>query len=411
MAGIGENLKNIKLAGGREMRDEFDKDRQESQKLSSESNEIGEKQAEDIKCDNLSLLEKALDYLPLGITIKDVEGKIVYTNFTEALLHGYDGKQEILNQYARMFAPRELWEPMDIDKVRDMGAWRRETLNIRKQGETFPVRLNSNIIRDDKGSPIGIVTACEDISDRKRLEQEIIHKQTELEYDRILACGIAHDFNNILTAILGNISIARTIVAPDETLAVRLERMEQAALKGRHLFQQLMSLATATTPAIQALSVEELIQEATGFIVNGCKADYDLILPDSIWPIAADAGQITQILQNLLINACHAIAGGGKITIAAENIVIESGDKNIPVDPGKYVRISLRDTGTGIAKENLEKIFNPLYTTKETGSGLGLAISKVIMNKHRGHICVDSEVGVGTTFTLYLPAAPMERNT
>lgn len=386
------------------MRYEFEKDRQVSQEFSSSSCETGEKQAGERKHDNLSLLEKALDYLPLGITIKNVDGKIVYTNFTEALLHGYDGKQEILNQYARMFAPRELWEPIDIDKVSSMGAWQRETLNIRKQGNTFPVRLNSNIIRDDKGSPLGIVTACEDISNRKRLEQELIHKQEELEYDKILACGIAHDFNNILTAILGNLSIARTIVVPDEPLAVRLEHMEQAALKGRNIYQQLISLATATNPAIQAISVEKLIQEATGFIANCYKADYDLMVPDTIWPIAADEGQITQVLHNLLINASHAIASGDKITIAAENIVIDSGNQDIPLDRGEYVRISVRDNGAGIAKENLEKIFNPLYTTKEMGSGLGLAMSKMIINKHKGHISVESEVGAGTTFTFYLPS-------
>jgi PAS domain S-box-containing protein len=391
--------------GGKLMRDEFDKDRQESEAYSSGSSEIGEKQAGDIKRDSLSLLEKALDYLPLGITIKDVDGKIVYTNFTEALLHGYDRKQEILNQHARMFAPRELWEPMDIDKVRNMGAWKRETLNIRKKGETFPVRLNSNIIRDDKGSPLGIVTACEDISDLNQLKQEIIHKQKDLEEDKILALGIAHDFNNILTAILGNLSIAKTFVASNEPLADRLKHMEQAALKGKHLLHQLMSLTTPTTPAIQAISAEKLIREATGFIVNGCKADYDLILPDNIWPIAADEGQIAQVLHNLLINACHAIAGGGKITIEAKNIVIESNKTDIPLAVGRYVRISVRDNGAGIAKEHLEKIFKPFYTTKERGSGLGLAMSKMIIEKHKGHICVESEVGIGTSFHVYLPAA------
>lgn len=126
------------------------------------------------------LLEKALDYFPLGITIKDVQGKVIYTNYAEAELHGYK-VEEIMNREAKMFAPQELWKPLTPEQVNGFGIWKRESLNLYKDGKVFPVQLTSNIIRSDKGIPVGIVTVCEDITERKRIEEALKKSEKELK--------------------------------------------------------------------------------------------------------------------------------------------------------------------------------------------------------------------------------------
>jgi CheY-like chemotaxis protein len=157
-------------------------------------------------------------------------------------------------------------------------------------------------------------------------------------------------------------------------------------------------------PVKETASIDELLRDTATFISRGSKVRCEFSLPDNLWPVNIDVGQISQVIQNLIINAEHAMPEGGIIQISAENIVIDK-DSKIPVSPGRYVKITVRDHGVGIPPEYLRKVFDPYFTTKQKGSGLGLAISYSIIKNHHGYIGVESEVGVGTAFYVYLPAS------
>jgi len=163
-----------------------DEDKVETQ-LIKESRDLQQQNTTVIKANDMQkeevdklLLEKALDYFPLGITIKNVQGKIIYTNYAEAEIHGYK-VEEIMNREARMFAPQELWKPLTSEQINEFGIWKRESLNLHKDSKVFPVQLISNIIRTDKGVPIGIVTVCEDITERKQIEEKLKKSEQELQ--------------------------------------------------------------------------------------------------------------------------------------------------------------------------------------------------------------------------------------
>ena len=249
--------------------------------------------------------------------------------------------------------------------------------------------------------------------DRMRMADELLKGQ-KLESLGILAGGIAHDYNNLLTAIMANISFATQIEDPEFRVykekpeGVVLESLrdaERATLQAKELTAQLITFARGGMPVKELLlEVSELIRDAAGFASRGSNVRCDLFTQDDLWFVEADKSQINQVLQNLIINAEQAMLSGGVIEVRAENITISS-DNTLNLTAGKYVKITVKDEGDGIPEENLDKVFDPYFTTKEEGSGLGLAIVSSIIKNHNGRISVDSEVGVGTTFTIYLPAS------
>ena len=165
------------------------------------------------------LLKRALDYFPLGVTIKDVRGQIIYTNFAEAEIHGYK-VEEILDKEARMFAPRNLWKPLTPDQIKNLGNWTRESLNINKDGNVFPVQLSSNIIRNEKGVPVGIVTTCEDITDRKQLEESLKKSKEELK-ERVVELEEFYDMS------VGRELRNKALRKENEDLKVELEKYKK----------------------------------------------------------------------------------------------------------------------------------------------------------------------------------------
>ena len=232
---------------------------------------------------------------------------------------------------------------------------------------------------------------------------------SKLESLGLLAGGIAHDFNNILTAILGNISLARMEAGrPDraaEFSATRLEEAEKACQRAQALASQLLSFAKGGLPIKKVTSVAELIKESINLALSGSKARSKLVIPKDLWPVEVDEGQISQVFNNLLINADQAMPEGGTITVQAENVMV--GDE-LPLPEGRYVKITVTDQGIGIPSNYLGKIFDPYFTTKQKGSGLGLATAHSIIRNNAGYITVESQVGVGTTFYVYLPAVEGE---
>jgi len=247
----------------------------------------------------------------------------------------------------------------------------------------------------------------EDITGRKRAEADRLIL-SKLESTAILAGGIAHDYNNLLTIILLSLEHGRTLVPAGEELAHHLERAEKATLLAHGLTQQLITFASGGTPIRKVTALSEIIRDSALLALSGSRVRCDFALADDLWPAEVDAVQIGQVVRNIVQNAQEAMPEGGVVSIRAENIVL--GPQEEPaLPPGDYVRVSIADRGGGIAKEVLPRVFDPYFSTKERatqkGMGLGLTICHSIIRKHQGAISVDSVVGRGTTFHIYLPTA------
>ncbi len=272
----------------------------------------------------------------------------------------------------------------------------------RKDGSAVDISLSSAPLHDAQGNVVGVVAVMNDITGRKKMESELAKVQ-KLESIGILAGGIAHDFNNILTIVLGYISLAKHSVKSGEIARILLEA-EKASLRAKDLTHQLLTFSRGGSPVKRAISISETIRESANFALRGSNVRCEFGMKEPLWSVEADEGQIGQVIQNLVINANQAMPGGGTIRIVARNFAHDGGTE-IPLPAGRYVMVAIEDRGTGIPKENLQKIFDPYFTTKEKGSGLGLAIVYSIVRNHGGHIKVESTRGSGTTVTFYLPGS------
>jgi two-component system, cell cycle sensor histidine kinase and response regulator CckA len=244
------------------------------------------------------------------------------------------------------------------------------------------------------------------ISEKRKIEDELLSTR-QLESLGILAGGIAHDFNNLLTAILGNTSLAKMFASPGDKIHARLEDVEKASIRAKDLTQQLLTFSKGGAPIRTVTSITSVIKESSQFALRGSKSRCELRVSKDLWPVEVDEGQISQVVGNLAINADQAMPEGGVVEIRAENVNLSKGQV-VTLEPGRYVRLSITDSGIGIPVDHLAKIFTPYFTTKQTGSGLGLATSYSIVKKHGGVIIVESETGRGTTFHIYLPATDKE---
>ncbi|HVU25035.1 MAG TPA: ATP-binding protein [Opitutus sp.] len=240
----------------------------------------------------------------------------------------------------------------------------------------------------------------------ERLEAEIA-RASKLDSLGVLAGGIAHDFNNLLTVILGNLSLVlgdRDLSAENDEF---LRQGERAAYRARDLTQQLLTFAKGGEPVRGTHTLPEIVREATGFALHGSpiRAEFD-VAPDA-WPVHADRGQISQVIHNIVLNARHAMTAGGRIHLMLRNDDVTP-DAGLPLKPGRYLLLEIRDEGTGISSEHLPRIFDPYFTTKRQGSGLGLATAYSVIKRHAGHVAVESRLGEGTTFRIWIPAASAE---
>jgi two-component system cell cycle sensor histidine kinase/response regulator CckA len=243
-----------------------------------------------------------------------------------------------------------------------------------------------------------------DVTNIRKMEEDVM-KATKLESISIFAGGIAHDFNNILTIMLGNLSLTKMLLTDDDNIRKRLDKVEMAAIRAKDLTQQLLMFSKEGVPVKKISSIKELIEESVNFSLTGSKIVCETLIPDDIWALEIDEGQISQSINNLIINAIQAMPEGGRILFSVRNIVLKN-DNKFRLKAGHYVRVSIEDEGIGIPAENLNKIFDPYFTTKEKGNGLGLSSVYSIINKHDGAISVESTVGIGTKFNIYLPANP-----
>jgi signal transduction histidine kinase len=245
-----------------------------------------------------------------------------------------------------------------------------------------------------------------EVEKQLRKREAEVWRASKLEAIGILAGGIAHDFNNILTVILGNISLAM-LDTEGSPAHERLIQTERACLQAQTLSQQLLTFARGGAPIKELISVAKLVRETCSFASRGSNVKCEINFPDNPLTVNADPGLLGQVFQNLVINASQAMPSGGIIVVQGENLVVEA-QNSLPLDSGKYVKISFQDCGVGIPEEYFARIFDPYFTTKQSGSGLGLATAYSIVKHHKGHIEVKSRLGEGSVFQVYLPAAEQE---
>jgi PAS domain S-box-containing protein len=273
-----------------------------------------------------------------------------------------------------------------------------------KSGRRVPVEVSSSFL--DFGGYKMIQGIFRDITQRLQVEEEL-QKNEKLKTASLLAGGIAHDFNNLLTAVLGNVSLAKMESRDDARLQKRLADTEKAIGRARELTQQLLTFAKGGKPDKKTVALGRIIEEAATFVLRGSKVKCDCTLSNDLWNADVDPGQINQVINNLVINASHAMPEGGNCHVRAENVTLTKAD-NLLLSPGRYIKIEVEDEGHGIPRKQLARIFDPFFTTKEKGSGLGLSSAYSIITKHGGGMTVESEFGKGATFIIYLPASDAE---
>ena len=283
---------------------------------------------------------------------------------------------------------------------------------IDKHGETRWIRSSSRLIyQDEKVS--GVQGVFTEITQSKRVEEELRHAQ-KMEAIGTLTGGIAHDYNNLLAIIMGNLSMAQEETEPHSFTTKFLNRIEEASFRARDLTHQLMILSRGGYPMKERGSIQGLLKETPGQVQAHDGIDCVFSIQDDLWPLEHDSSQMHYAISNILMNAVEAMPQGGTVTLQAENQVIEKKGKDsaLPLNEGKYVRVSIKDEGGGIPEKHLTKIFDPYFSTKDRGvqkgMGLGLTTAYAVVQKHGGHIMVDSTIGVGTIVTIYLPTTAAE---
>ena len=385
--------------------------------------------------ERLNLLKKAVESIPIGITITDIaERKIVYTNPAEAEIHGY-AVEELLDSHVGIFAPPEIWRPLDFNVLQLRSAWQRESTNVRKDGSRFPVLLTSVPVADDKGEPAAIITLCEDITEKVRLQEEAKFIQTKLiQANKMtalgtLVSGVAHEINNPNNFILFNTQLlsgawedlVRQISESQgeeidftvgglpfsemrEVMPKLLSGIGEGSRRIKNIVDGLKSFARQDTSLLDgSVDINKVITASAAIMGNQIARHTDrfaLDFAEDLPAVKGSAQQLEQVVINLIMNAVHALpdrSGGVRISTAFD-------------EASSCVIIRVRDEGTGMTPEVMERIMEPFFTTRlqEGGTGLGLSISYSIIKDHRGSLKFDSVPGHGTTVTVTLPAAVPE---
>jgi len=337
------------------------------------------------------------------LILLDREGNIVTANKATLESLAYERKQLDNAAVSTLFTAADINRGI-IEEITGEGNFKDKELTFKtREGKEVPVLFSKSFLKDNAGTPGGIVCVAKDISERKKLEEEIL-KTEKLESIGILAGGIAHDFNNLLSVMLGNISLAQLEVSPQDKIYKFLSDLEKAAIKAGELTGKFISFSRGgwliKEQVTLSLFLKDVIASEPG--LQETNISYHIDIPDHLLPIHGDKRQLNQVMQNLFLNAIEAMPGeeGGRIAISAENTAITL-ENRFQLKPGKYVRILIEDNGSGIPAEIIDKVFDPYFSTKEKdarkGMGLGLTLCYSIIKRHDGHIRVESQQGKGTT--------------
>lgn len=345
-------------------------------------------------------------------------GQIVYWNKESEDLYGYTAKEAIGSNMMELIIPAPL-QPFFSQcleagkKVSQSGEFISgcELILRNKEGGAVPVYSVHTAVCIEGQEPLLFCTVI-DFSDRKRVEEELLNAK-KLEAIGVLAGGIAHDFNNLLFVILGNISMALLKTGVTSPAMRHLAEAEKACLRAKDLTQKFITFSSGGGPVKSPVCMREMVFNMTGLVLSGSHVRSRVDMPEDLWHVEVDENQMRQVLTGILANAREAMPRGGRVTIKADNLVIENGDpKHTMVEEGHYVRLIISDEGVGIPEENLAKIFDPYFSTKYRGSqkgmGFGLAIAHSVIKRHNGHIKVDSRPGEGTSVSILIPASAIK---
>ena len=353
---------------------------------------------------------RVIDQIPVGIIILDEDLLIQQWNPAAQRIFGYSNFETFGEHTSFIVADKAKQQVEDVySRIRETKKEVRSiNYNRNRTGELILCSWFNAPFLDHKNEITGFISIVEDITEKDREEKEHL-KIAKLEAAGVLAGGIAHDFNNILTAILGNISLALT----DQELSAKtrnlLQNSKKASIRAKSLTEQLLTFAKGGEPVKETTSLRDIIMESASFVLHGGNVSIDYDFGDNIWPVEADKGQLSQVIQNIILNARHAMPEGGIIYLGCANL---SRDTQIPelaeLAGQNFIHLKIRDQGIGMPRNILERIFDPYFSTKQDGSGLGLAVTYSIIQKHGGHIRVESEQGGGTTFHIYLPTSADE---
>ena len=284
---------------------------------------------------------------------------------------------------------------------------------ITRSGEERWISHNCQPVYGADGSCLGRRASNRDVSKRKKMQEELF-KAKKLESLGVLAGGIAHDFNNMLTVVSGNISLARMMAETydtEETIRL-LTEAEKAIMRTKDLTARLITFSKGGEPVREEVTIGEFVKDSVTSALSGSGIGCELQIPDDLWPVKIDERQMKQVIHNIVTNSMEALPGQGTIKVYCQNIDISEKD-GLALKHGKYVKISLKDQGAGIAEQNLSKVFDPYFSTKEMGAqkgmGLGLAVADSVVKKHDGLITIESQLGGGTTVHIYIPTISAKR--
>ncbi len=368
--------------------------------------------------ETLSQLASILEQTTDAVIGSDLDGKIFSWNHAAETMFGYHS-EEILGENTALLVPTD--RKMEMEKVRALATKEEnvsnyETTLLKRNGEMVEVAVTVSPIKDALGKIVGVSSISRDITEKKNaLETQKKHEEQmrlsqKLDALGRLAGGVAHDFNNLLSAIGGNSGFLKAALAPGDPHLLDVEEIEKAVKRGADLTRQLLAFGKKQISQPQLVDLNEMGSEMSLMFKRLIDAsiNFDLVQEKNLRSVKADPGQIQQVILNLVLNARDAMPKGGKLMLATKNIELAGAleIKGVTIPSGAYVSLSVTDTGTGMDDETQKHLFEPFFTTKgEKGTGLGLATVYGIVHQWGGYLWVYSAPGMGTTFTIYLPAA------
>ena len=358
----------------------------------------------------IQLLAEAIRCSNDCVSITDLDDNILFANESFCRTYGY-AATELLGRPITLVRPGKdaTGEVIGVRAAALQGFWRGELVDCRKDGVEFPVWLSASCIRGRDGRPTALIGVAQDLTERKKLEEQLRQAQ-KMEAVGQLAAGVAHDFNNIMTVILGRASLLLEELAGQEEALESAREITSAAERAANLTRQLLAFSRKQVLKPRWLDLNEVLS-SVGRLVARLLGEHIVIqcrLGSQLPWVRADAGMIEQVIVNLAVNARDAMPAGGQLTLATAAVELDArtAARNPEARPGRYVRLEVTDTGCGMDAKTLRRIFEPFFTTKDVGKGTGLGLATVhgIIKQHEGWIEVRSQVNQGTSFSVYLPA-------
>jgi two-component system cell cycle sensor histidine kinase/response regulator CckA len=352
-------------------------------------------------------LATAVEQAAEAIVITDPGGLMVYVNPAFQEISGYE-RSELLGRSPNMLSGADGRAAISVwPSLIDAEVWRGTLLNVAKDGTEYEVDTVISPIRNAADEVVCYVGVERDVSHERALERELV-EAGRMEAVGQLAGGIAHDFNNLLTAIAGYAGLLREDVAENPSAVADVDEILRASKSAAGLVRQLLALARRQVLDPSGIALDDLVEQLQPMLrgLLGPRMELEVHCPESVDPVFADAGQIEQVLINLTVNARDAMPRGGKLTVSLANVEIGPEDERATLmKPGHYVLVAASDTGIGMDEATRARAFEPFFTTKGPGqgTGLGLATTYGIVTQSGGYLFAESEVGVGSTFSIYLP--------